>query len=224
MASRAIKFTLASLAVYMSYCGFRRTFKAVPANGRGIKTFYGKIYEVAKPGITFVPPWSEIDIIVTGLDTDFKEDVICKTSDNEYITIPRMYVDNQFNCTTDQCIIDLYVNYFITDSKVRAKGESKYVPEDGMIFKYRSQVLAEVCETLTAYQTQTEKWVSTFPVVRDKLQKLVPNGILIHHVRMDPPILKNLEWRMSVWGMIANWNYRAFKATYELRPHHFKFW
>lgn len=213
MASRV--FILFKTAVVAFAVIFMLFTVAIPANSRGVKSFYGHIYDVARPGLTVKSPFVKIDSIVTGFDTDFKENIICKTWDNVYIRIPRIYVDNEFDCKDDKCIIDLYTRYFITDAKTRSKYTNKYVPEDGMIFKYIPEVMTEVCQMVTAYQTQTNKWVALFPIIQKKLQERVPKGIKIHAVRMDRPDVRNLEWHTSVIGMTCNWWYGVAKRMYE---------
>jgi hypothetical protein len=183
---------------------------AIPANSHGMKIYYGNVYDVASPGLN-VRFLGSVDTIITGFDTDFKDNVTCKTRDNYYINIPRVYIDNEFSCDKNNrtCYTDIYVRYFMTDSKPLAKSISRYVPEDGMIFKHLPEIMTNVCRNLTAYETQTDKWVAQFPTIVKHLQEKVPHGIKISGVRLDRPILPNVDWIMSASGVISSWIYRT---------------
>lgn len=218
--------TISSVMSYLFNCGINKHLKmiciftltyfsinhvAIPANATAIRTIFGKPESIINPGLYIRRPYDKIDVIITGLDTDFKDKLVCKTYDNYYITIPRIYIDNSIECVNDKCILDIYRNYFITDSKMRSKYDNKYVPEEGMIFKYIPEVITKNCQKITLYETQTNKWVDLFANIKDDLQKLVPNGIKIHSVRMEKPDFnqnKNIEYVTSYVGMYTNMIYR----------------
>lgn len=211
--NRALATSLCAICAAIAYVAVFSV--AIPSNSRGVVTLYGKIQKIIMPGFNVLYPFDKVHVIKTELDTDFKDNVVCKTFDNYYITIPRIYIDNEF-VGDNESLMTLYSKYFISDSKVSSKGENKTVPEDGMIFKFIPEVMAEVCNSITAYKTQTNQWTSLFPIIRHMLQVRVPKGINIVGVRLDRPILPHLGYTMSITGMSINTMYVLGKTVLEV--------
>jgi len=179
-------------------------FQIVPIKHKGMRNRFGEV-SVKEPGIRIVLPYIDLlENINIGFDTDYKTSVTCISKDNVFMKFPRVYVDNKFNCGNDNnCYTTIYVNYFISDAKIKAKNIDKIVPEDGTIFKHINQAMAIACSKIYAYETR-KNWHLLYPVILENLRKMVPNGIQIIAVRTDQPIFNDIEWRTSTLGIISS--------------------
>jgi hypothetical protein len=216
--------------IYIFYLAYKFTFSvSVKPNERGFLDYYGNIEDVLSPGLNILPnPLYTIVAKKTGFDTDFLYNLTFKTYDNYYVRIPTIYIDNEIDCYDEnmnatkeeilqeekKCLKNLYKNYFIGDAKVRAKSDDEFVPEEGLIFKFMPKIMSEVGNNLTAYQTQTHQWTTVFPFVEQQLRKAVPKGQIIHAIRMDRPVIEDIEWITSIQGMFFNRIYRTCKWFY----------
>lgn len=181
---------------------------SITADSKGILTRFGKIQSVHDPGLVYTSPIHSIKQVVTKLNTDAKFNIQCKSYDDYYVTTDA-YVDNYINCQDDECLKKIYTEYYITES-------DKYIPEDGMFFKYFPEVLPGICKKLTLYQMQTEKWTELFPLIREQIQKKVGDNITITSIRMTRPVARkeDLEWVQSNIGLVTNKIYRVMKYLY----------
>lgn len=176
----------------------------IPINNVGIINRFSSL-SVRQPGILFRIPFIESYIpIHTGFDTDFTTNVQCFSKDNILLKFPTFYIDNEFNCNpkNSSCYIDIYSKYFLVDTQSK-KLSFKFIPENGMIFKYIHDTMAIACKTITAYQSQKE-WFIMYPIIIESLREKVPPGIRIINVRTDRPEINNRDWILGTSGIITN--------------------
>jgi hypothetical protein len=209
----AFRYVLGSIAA----CYFLLTV-SIRTNNHGFVTCYSKVQNVIEPGLNFMSPICSVDEQTTGYDTDWTTDVQCTSRDNIPVLIKNVYVQNEWNCKSanataeKECMIAVYKKYYLTDSKFKAKFNNKFVPEDGIIFKYLPEVLAPYCKQIHAYQMRSQKWTNMFPSMLLDLQEKVDPRIKLTGVRMDFPVFKNQEAHMKLHNIIAAQAYTLLVA------------
>lgn len=176
----------------------------IPVKHKGMMTLLGTMH-VLEPGIGFnVPYIGTLENINVGFDTDFTEHVKCISRDYVDIKFDKVYVDNQFSCNNNiTCYKKLMTDYFISDSKTKAKHPKMLVPEDGIIFKHLPEAMAKACKTMKAH-TMLTRWHEMYPIIIDELRAKVPPGIDIIAVRTERPDFKGIPWRTSIRGIISS--------------------
>jgi hypothetical protein len=178
----------------------------VPVNNVGMVTRLGSV-RFTPGGLNYIVPFLDTSKNMhVGFDTDFTHQVHCITKDHVKVTFPTVYIDNNITCPNDKCYVDLYTKYFLSDSKVKAKGSGKVVPEDGTIFKHLPEAMSIACSKVRAYEMH-HGWHKLYPSILDVLRKLVPDGVNVIAVRADPPIIPDVLYTMSVFGMIHSYVY-----------------
>jgi len=201
------------VGIYVIYAIITTIIQVVPVKHMGMVTRLGKVH-IARPGINVIIPYIDhLENINIGFDTDFKDTVYCVSKDNIVLNFPRIYIDNKFSCSNinETCFTDLYINYFISDTKTKAKYTHKIVPEEGTIFKHISQAMAIACADIYAYETR-KNWHFLYPAILNNLRKMVPNGIDVIAVRTDQPKFKDIEFRTSIAGIISSKIYVAMAS------------
>jgi len=180
----------------------------------GMVTRLGTV-RVLYPGFNIIyPVIDKVDQINVGFDTDFTSKLTCISEDNVIMSFPGIYVDNEYSCNKNaSCYTDIYVKYFLSDAKIKAKNDHKIVPEDGTIFKHMQEALSIACSKVKAYQTQ-KTWHILYPHIIDVLRKKVPQGVNVIAVRTDRPIIPKTEYRTSIQGIISSHMYVAITKRF----------
>ena len=181
----------------------------------GMVTRIGTISRVLYPGFNLIYPLiDKVDQINVGFDTDFTSKLTCISEDNVIMTFPAIYVDNEYHCNKNAtCYTEIYVKFFLSDAKIKAKNDNKIVPEDGTIFKHMPEALSIACSKVKAYQTQ-KSWHVLYPHIIDVLKEKVPDGVNVIAVRTDRPIIPNSEYRTSIGGIISSHAYVAITGMF----------
>ena len=176
----------------------------VPVKHKGMVTLFGSMH-IKESGIGFILPYfSTIQNVNIGFDTDFTENVKCISRDYIDITFSKVYVDNKFACGENvTCYKRIFTDYFISDSKVKAKNPTMIVPEDGIIFKHVPEAMAKACKTMKAH-TMLTRWHELYPIVIKELKSKVPQGIDVIAVRSERPTFKKIEMHTSIIGIISS--------------------
>ena len=189
-------------ALFTIFALLSEVFSIIPVKHKGMMTFMGSMH-VLEPGIGIkVPFLGTLENVNVGFDTDFTEHATCISRDYIDITFDKVYVDNQFACgNNNTCYTKIMTDYFISDSKTKAKNPEMTVPEDGIIFKHLPEAMAKACKSMTAHKMLTH-WHELYPTIIAELKTKVPPGIDIIAVRTERPYFKNIPWRTSIRGII----------------------